>query len=71
MTSLLIEEEETQIKTRVVEHEARSLCIQIIVAEKCFFHSQGICLSGYFPSSAPVSQGFTSLLWTPGGPSAS
>lgn len=49
MTSLLIEEEETQIKTRVVEHEARSLCIQIIVAENAFsilraFASQGISL---------------------------
>lgn len=71
MTSLLIEEEETQIKTRVVEHVAQSRCVQIIVAEKYFFHSQGICLSGYFPSSAPVSQGFMSLLRAPRGPSAS
>lgn len=57
MTSLLIEEEETQIKTRVVEHVAQSRYVQMIVAEKYLFHSQGIYLSGYFPSSASVKSG--------------
>lgn len=59
MTPLLIGEEVTQIEMKV-EHTTQLCSVQIIIAKKIFFEV----------SSAPLSLGFMSLFWAPGGPSA-